>query len=78
MQSVILKISNLIENFIDFINKECCQIIGAKYYSFNMNSVHTMSPTDIVGCPTKVVWLTTLFSKKKAIFIWLLCWPLAG
>ena len=39
MQSVILNIFNLIENFIDIINNKCSLIMGAKYYSSSMNDV---------------------------------------
>ena len=78
MQSIMSNIFNLIKNFVDIINNKCCLIIGAKYYNSNMNDEHTIYPTDIVGHPTKVVWLTTFFSEKKAIFVWLLCQPLAS
>ena len=37
-----------------------------------------ISPANLVGLPTKVIWPTALFSKKKTIFIRLLSWPLAG
>ena len=78
MQSVMLNIFNLIGNFIDIINNKCCLIMGAKYYNSSMNNACTIYPADIVGCPTKVIWPTALFSKKKMIFVWLLCWPSAG
>ena len=78
MQSIMSNIFNLIENFVDIINNKCCLIIGAKYYNSNMNDVHTIYPTDIVGQPAKVIWPTTFFSEKKVIFVQLLCWPLAG
>ena len=68
----------LIENFVDIINKEYCLIIGAKYYNSNMNNACTIFLTNIVGHPAKVVQPTTLFSEKKVIFVWLLCWLLAG
>ena len=71
-------IFNLIENFVDIIYNKCCLIIGSKYYNSNMNDVHTIYPTNIVGCPAKVVQLTAFFSEKKVIFVWLLCWSLAG
>ena len=50
----------------------------AKYGRSRMNNAHTISPTDSVGRPAKVVWSTVLFSKKKMIFVQLLCWPPAG
>ena len=42
MQSVILNIFNLIENFIDISNKKCCLNMGAKYYNFSMNDASTI------------------------------------
>ena len=53
-------------------------VVGAKYDSSIMNDAHTNYPADIVGIPAKVIWLTMFFLKKKAIFVWLLCWPLAS
>ena len=50
---------------------------GCKYYNSSMNDACTIYPADIVGHPAKVVWPTTFFSKKKTIFIQLLCWPSA-
>ena len=41
MQSIMLNIFNLIENFLDIINNEHYLITCAKYYSSNMNDVHT-------------------------------------
>ena len=43
----------LLRNFINIINNRYGLIIGAKYNSFNMNDVHTMSSYDIVGHPAK-------------------------
>ena len=74
MQSVMSNIFNLIENFIDIINNKCCLIMGAKYHNSSMNDACTICLVDNVGLPTKVVRPTTFFSKKKSIFIWLLCW----
>ena len=73
-----VKYFNLLENFVDIINNKYGLIIGAKYHSSNMNDAYTMSPYDIVGHPTKVVWLTTFFSNSKHLFVQLLCWPSAG
>ena len=56
MQSVMSNNINLVENFVDIIDNKYGLIIGAKYHSSNMNDVCTMSLTDIVSCPTKVVW----------------------
>ena len=78
MQSVMSNIFNLIENFIDIVNKKCCLIMGAKYYNSSMNDACTICPANIVGHPTKVVLLITFFLEKKLIFVQLLCWPLAS
>ena len=69
MQSVMSNIFNLLENFVGIINNKYGLIIGAKYHSSNMNDVHTMSPYDIVGCSTKVIWPTTFFSNSKHFFV---------
>ena len=50
----------------------------AKYGRSRMNDAHTISPTNLVGHPAKVVQSTTFFSTKKAIFVQLLHWPPAG
>ena len=50
----------------------------AKYDGSMMNNVHTVCPADFVGLPAKVVWPTTFFLKKKVIFVWFLCQPLAS
>ena len=73
-----LNIFNLIETFLDIINNKHCLITCAKYYSSSMNDAHTIYPADIVSPPAKVVWLAAFFLKKKTIFVWLLCWLLAG
>ena len=69
MQSVMSNIINLLENFVDIIDNKYGLIIGAKYHSSNMNDACTMSPTDIVSHPTKVVWLTTFFLNSKCLFV---------
>ena len=61
------KYFNLIESFLDIINNEHYLITCAKYYSFNMNDVHTIYPANIVGLPAKVIWPTTFLLKKKTI-----------
>ena len=71
MQSIILNIFNLIENFIDIINEKCCLIMGAKYYNSSMKDACTICLANIVGHPAKVVWPTIFFLEKKLIFIWL-------
>ena len=78
MWSVMSNIINLLENFVDIIDNKYGLIIGAKYHSSNMNDVCTMSPTNIVSCPAKVVQLTTFFLNSKCLFVRLLFWPLAG
>ena len=78
MWSIMLNIFNLIENFLDIINNEHYLITCAKYYSSNVNNVHTTCLADNVSLPTKVIWQTAFFSKNKMIFVCLLCWPLAG
>ena len=78
MQSITLNIIKLINNFIDIINNEYHMVVGAKYDSSIMNDAYTNYPADFVGLPTKVVWPTAFFFKKKMIFVWLLCQPLAS
>ena len=78
MQSVMSNIFNLLENFVNIIDNKYGLIIGVKYHSSNMDDVHTMSLTDIVSHPTKVVWLTTFFFKILSIFSYGFCvghWP---
>ena len=53
------------------------EVMCAKYGRSRMNDACTVCPADFVGLPAKVIWPTTFFLKKKAIFVWLLCWPLA-
>ena len=78
MQSIMSNIFNLLENLVDIIDNKYGLIIGAKYHSSDMNDACTMSLTDIVGCPTKVIWPTTFFFNSKHLFVWLLCWPSAS
>ena len=54
------------------------RVMCAKYGRSRMNDVCTVCPADFVGLPAKVIQLTTFFSKKKVIFVWLLCQPLAS
>ena len=76
--SITLNIFKLIKIFIDIINNKYYMVVGAKYDSSIMNDAHTNYLADIVGLPAKVIWSTTFFFEKKAIFVQLLCWPLAG
>ena len=46
-------IFNLFENFLDIIINKHNLISCAKYYSSNMNDVHTVYPADIVSLPLK-------------------------
>ena len=41
----------------------------AKYGRSRMNDAHTISPSDSVGLPTKVVRPTALFSDSESIFV---------
>ena len=78
MQSVMSNIFNLLENFVNIIDNKYGLIIGAKYYSSNMNDACTMSPTNIVSHPAKVMQPTTFFLNSKHLFVWLFCWLSAG
>ena len=78
MWSIMLNIFKLIKIFTDIINNKYCFVIGAKYDSSIINDVHTNYLADIVSLPAKVIQPTTFFFKKKAIFVWLLCWPPAS
>ena len=78
MQSITSNILNLIDKFLYIINNRYSEIICAKYDSSIMNDVHTVCLADYVGLPAKVIWPTMFFSKKKVVFVWLLCTPLAG
>ena len=69
MWSVMSNIFNLLGNFVDIISNKYGLTIGAKYHSSNMNDVCAMSLTDIVGCPTNVIWLTTFFLNSKRLFV---------
>ena len=69
MWSVMSNNFTFLRNFIDIINNRYGLIIGAKYHSFNMNDVHTMSSYNIVSCPTKVVQPTAFFSNSKCLFV---------
>ena len=78
MRSVTSNILILIKKLPYIINTGYSEIICANYDGSKMNDVHTVCPADFVGLPAKVVWLTAFLLKKKAIFVQLLCWPLAG
>ena len=71
-------IFNLFEKFLYIINDRHSEVMCAKYGRSRMNSACTVCLADFVGLPAKVVWPTAFFLKKKVIFVWLLCWPLAS
>ena len=75
MQKNILK---SFEEFLYIINDRHSEVMCAKYGRSRMNDVCTVCLAIFVSLPAKVIWLTAFFSKKKAIFVWLLCQPLAG
>ena len=78
MQFIMSNIFHFVENFPDIINNKHCLIMCAEYYNTNMNDACTICLADNVSLPTKVAWPTAFFLKKKMIFVWLLCWLLAG
>ena len=78
MWSITSNILNLIEKFLYINSNRYSEIICAKYDSSIMNDAYTVCPANYVGLPSKVVWPTAFFLKKKVIFVWLLCRPLAG
>ena len=65
MWSIMSNNINLVENFIDIIDNKYGLIIGVKYHSSNMKDACTMSLTDIVGCPAKVIQSIAFFSNSK-------------
>ena len=71
-------ILNLFKEFLYIINDRHSEVMCAKYGRSRMNDVFAVCLANFVGLPAKVIWPTTFFSKKKMIFVWLLCWPLAG
>ena len=54
------------------------EVLIAKYGGSGMSNVCTVCLADFVSLPAKVLWLATFFLKKKAIFVWLLCWLPGG
>ena len=68
----------LIKRFLYIINDRYNGVMCAKYDRSRMNNVCTVCLADFAGLPAKVIWLPTFFLKKKAIFVWLLCRPLAS
>ena len=78
MRFIMLNILILIENFLYIINNRYVEIICARYDGSWMNDACTVCLADFVGLPAKVIQPTTFSLKKKAIFVWLLHWLLAG
>ena len=70
IRSIKSNIFNLLENFLDIINKKCCLIMGAKYYNSSINDACTFYLANIVGLPAKVVQPTAFFSEKNVLFVW--------
>ena len=66
-------ILNLFKKFLYIINDRHSEVMCAKYGRSRMNDACTVCLANFVGLLAKVVWLTAFFSKKKAIFVWLLC-----
>ena len=71
---------------VKFSRAPCHNYVGYFYILVNLtqkyisgaNYTCMISLANFVGLPTKVVWPTTFFLKKKANFVRLLCWPSAG
>ena len=75
MKRIIL---SLFKEFLYIINDRHNEVMCAKYGRSRMNDVCTVCLAYFVSLPAKVVWPTTFFSKKNAIFVQLFCWPLAS
>ena len=71
-------ILKLFKEFLYIINDRHSEVMCAKYGRSRMNDACTVCPADFVSLPAKVVWLTAFFSKKKTIFVQLLCQPPAS
>ena len=54
------------------------EVLIAKYSGSRMNEACTVCPADFASLSAKVILPTTFFLKKRAIFVWLWCQPLAG
>ena len=70
--------SSEIENFLNIIYARHSEDMCAKFGRSRMNDAHTISLTDFVGLPAKIVWSTAFFLHSEAIFVRLLCRPSAG
>ena len=69
---------NLFEKCLYIISDRHSEVMCAKYGRSRMNDACTVCLADFVSLPAKVIWPTALFLKKKVIFVWLLCQPLAS
>ena len=65
MQSIMLYIINLFENFVDIIDNKYVLIIGAKYHNSNMNNAHTISRWTLLAAPQKLNGRLHSFQKRK-------------
>ena len=61
-------ILNLFEEKFYIIYASHSENMCAKYGRSRMNDVHTISPTDFVGLPAKIVWSTAFFLDSELIF----------
>ena len=61
-------ILNLFKELLYIIYAGHSKDMCAKYGRSRMNDAHTISPSDSVSLPAKVVQSTALFLQKKAIF----------
>ena len=79
MQSIMLNIFNLIENFLDIINNKHCLITCAKYYSSSLNDAHTIYLANIVRPPCKSHMADCILFKKEndfcMAFVLAISWP---
>ena len=64
--------------FLYIIYARDIEDICAKYGRSSMNDAHTISLTNFVGLPAKIIWPLAFFSDSESIFVRLLCWPSAG
>ena len=65
MENILDPFEELLYIIYDRHSEDMC----AKYGRSRINNVHTIGPANSVGCPAKVIRLTTFFSKKKTIFV---------
>ena len=71
-------ILNLFKKLLCIINDRHSEVMCVKYGKPRMNDACTVCLADFVGLLAKVIWPTAFFFKKKVIFVWLLCQPLAS